>query len=69
MQVEVVAGPNEEIGRGQGIFTQKGGDWAWTLDTAWPIELRGGGRRGSTKDGVDMQVQVVAGCNGDIRGG
>jgi hypothetical protein len=43
--VEAVAGRSEEIGRGRGILTQKGGDRAWTLDTAWPLKLRGGGHR------------------------
>jgi hypothetical protein len=37
-----VAGHSEEIGRGRGIMTRKGGDWAWTLDTAWPIEFYSG---------------------------
>jgi hypothetical protein len=64
-----VAGHSEEIGRGRGLLTQNGSDRAWTLDSAWPIELRGGGHRGGTEDGVDMRGQVVAGRNGDIRGG
>jgi hypothetical protein len=67
--VEVVGGRDAEIRWGWGVLTKKSGYRADTVDIACPLKMRGGACRGSTWYDIDMQVEVVGGCNQRIERG
>jgi hypothetical protein len=67
MQVEVVAGRNEEIG--WGMLTLTGGDCVWTLYITWTFKWKSGGNIVSMWDDLHMQFKAVGSLGGEIREG